>query len=123
MSEKTQECCADQVSPRAEITSQDLLRELMKAEIRHLRVRNLLDEEKLIAEARANERIEKAAAAASAGESGCQRFGERPDLAQGNLSQGQAFSRDAETSKIACRPADFPCFHNFLPIFSVGNVR
>jgi hypothetical protein len=38
MSEKTQECCADQVSPRAEITSQDLLRELMKAEIRHLRV-------------------------------------------------------------------------------------
>ena len=65
MSEKTQECCADQVSPRAEITSQDLLRELMKAEIRHLRVRNLLDEEKLIAEARANERIEKAAAAAS----------------------------------------------------------
>jgi hypothetical protein len=64
MSEKTQECSADQVS-RAEITSQDLLRELMKAELRHLRIRNLQEEEKLFADARANEAIEKKAAAAN----------------------------------------------------------
>jgi hypothetical protein len=93
MSEKTQECSADQVS-RAEITSQDLLRELMKAELRHLRIRNLQEEEKLFADARANEAIEKKAAAANA-----------PVAyfagSQGNLNQGQVFSRDAGETTVA----------------------
>jgi hypothetical protein len=53
MLDKTQDCSADQVST-PEMTSRELLNELLKAELRQLRIRNLVAEEKLIADATLN---------------------------------------------------------------------
>ena len=57
---KTQDCSVDQ-------TSRELLNELLKAELRQLRIRNLAAEEKLTEDARANERNEQSPSRAAEG--------------------------------------------------------